>query len=190
MPIDLVTPPTEPAVSLADAKLHLRVENSLEDTLIQAQVDAATQAAEHIMQRGVMPQQRAFTAHSFPVCRRPLTIRFGGITDIESISYVDTDGQTQPLDASAYTVTISDRATHISPTQDWPDTDCTHPLAVSVIFDCGWQDAAHVPAAVRSWILLRLAALYELRSAWTQGQPIQPNEHIDLMLDRYRVFSC
>lgn len=190
MPIDLVTPPTAPAVSLDDAKLHLRVENSLEDTLIEAQVDAATQAAEHIMQRGVMPQQRAYTAHGFPAGSCPMTIRFGGITDIDSITYVDPDGQLQTLAASDYSVTISDRLTYISPVLDWPDVDGLHPLPVSVIFNCGWQDAAHVPAAVRSWILLRLAALYEMRSAWTQGQPIQPNEHIDLMLDRYRVFSC
>lgn len=49
MPVDTST--AVPAVTLADAKAHLRVEHANEDGLINNLILAATQAAEHELQR-------------------------------------------------------------------------------------------------------------------------------------------
>jgi hypothetical protein len=46
MPLQLVTPASEEPVSLAEAKLHLRVESDDDDALIGALITAARQAAE------------------------------------------------------------------------------------------------------------------------------------------------
>ena len=46
MALKLITAATLPAVTLAEAKLHLRVEVADDDLLIQSLVEAATETAE------------------------------------------------------------------------------------------------------------------------------------------------
>ena len=45
------------AVSLAEAKLHLRVDHDSDDALIEALCLAATQMAEHELQRGLISRE-------------------------------------------------------------------------------------------------------------------------------------
>ncbi len=51
MPMQLITPAAAEPVSLAEAKLHLRVDFDEDDALIQALISAARQAAETLTQR-------------------------------------------------------------------------------------------------------------------------------------------
>jgi hypothetical protein len=54
--LTLVTPPSTPLISLADAKAHLRVTNTAEDTLIPLLVKAATTRAERYTGRRFLNQ--------------------------------------------------------------------------------------------------------------------------------------
>lgn len=45
------------AVTLEDAKLHLRVDHSADDALIEALCLSATQMAEHELQRGLISRE-------------------------------------------------------------------------------------------------------------------------------------
>lgn len=69
MAIDTTT--ALPAVSLATAKLHLRVDHNDEDTLIDALILSATQLAEHELQVGIIT--------------RSGTAGFGGIDDVPEV---------------------------------------------------------------------------------------------------------
>lgn len=51
------TSTAKPAVTLEDAKLHLRVDHSADDALIEALCLAATQMAEHELQRGLISRE-------------------------------------------------------------------------------------------------------------------------------------
>lgn len=60
-----------PAVSLASAKLHLRIDHSDEDALVSALIISATQLAEHELQVGIIT--------------RTGTAGFGGIDDVPEV---------------------------------------------------------------------------------------------------------
>ena len=59
MPLQLVTPPAGVPISLAEAKLHLRVDGGDDDPLICSLISAARQAAETITGRQLIKIGRA-----------------------------------------------------------------------------------------------------------------------------------
>lgn len=55
-----VTAPTDPVVTLAEAKLHLRVDSDDEDTIIESMIDAAVEyldAENGVLGRALAPQE-------------------------------------------------------------------------------------------------------------------------------------
>lgn len=60
------SPPSEPLLTLAEAKLHLRVDHSAEDELIEAQVQAATRIAEQYTRRAFVARSFLMTLEAFP----------------------------------------------------------------------------------------------------------------------------
>ena len=101
------------AVTLEDAKLHLRVDHSEDDTLIEALCLSATQMAEHELQRGLITRE--------------------GVV--------------------GYGVNPED-----------------------------------VPAAIRQWILLQVAHLYEQRQATSVGA-LMPLPRLYALLDPFRTWQ-
>ena len=63
-----------PIVTLAEAKAHLRVDYDFEDDLILADILAATQQAEHILQREIV-QRRDPCALCKTVATAPLVVK-------------------------------------------------------------------------------------------------------------------
>ena len=66
MPIKQISPPADEPVSLVEAKLHLRVETSDEDTLIGVLIAAARIAAENECRRSFVTQQWTLYLDAFP----------------------------------------------------------------------------------------------------------------------------
>lgn len=189
MALKLLMAPTVPCVTLADAKLHCRVDVPDDDALITQLVDAATQDAEHLMQRAIMPQQWQLTLDAFPSCielQRPI------VTAINSVKYVaSATGTLTTLAGTEYLADLdSELVGRVTPAygKSWPDTR-VQLGAVQIVFTCGWPDANSVPAVIKRWICLRVGALYENREAWTLGKAIERNEFVDQLLDRYRIFT-
>ena len=58
MALKLLTPPAASVLTLAAAKVHLREDlvDDANDALIEAIITAATQDAEHLMGRAILPQ--------------------------------------------------------------------------------------------------------------------------------------
>lgn len=189
MPLMLHTPATALAVSPSEAKLHLRVDASEEDTLIAALISSATLDAEHIMGRAVMPQKWVLTLDEF---EDSISLSRPRVTAIDSIKYVDSStGSLTTIDPSDYQLAAaSEYGARVVPAfgKCWPSARA-QPEAVQIIFTAGYVDAASVPETVKSWVLLRVGALYANREAWTLGQKIERNEFVDGLLDRYRVWG-
>lgn len=189
MALKLLTPPALACVTLAEAKLHCRIDVSDDDALITQLVDAATQEAEHVMKRAIMPQQWQLALDAFVAC---IELRRPTVTAVDSIKYIAAaTGTLTTLPGSEYLADLDGELVgRVTPAygKSWPDTRCQL-SAVQVVFTCGWADANSVPAVIKRWICLRVGALYEHREAWTLGKPIERNEFVDQLLDRYRIFT-
>lgn len=77
-----------------------------------------------------------------------------------------------------------------APNTYWPDTtNITN--AVQISYTVGYGDAAAVPAGIQSWMLMRLAAMYENREEIIVGQRLTSVDlpFVDGLLDPYRIGS-
>ena len=191
MPLTLQTPPSpvSTAVTLAEAKAHLRVDGADEDAGILSMVRAATEEAEHLMGRAVMPQAWALTLDGFG--RDLILLDRPTVVSVTTVDYVDPQGAPgQVVTTGLQLIAYSEYQTLLAPAYGtpWPATRC-QPGAVRIVFACGYANAAAVPEAIKTWIKLRVGALYEHRESWTLGKAIERNEFLDYMLDRYRTWS-
>ena len=187
MALKLTTAATVPAVTLAEAKAHCRVEVSDDDTLLTAMIVAATDAAEQMTGRALMAQTWKLTLDAFPCALALTRLPVQSVTDL---SYVDSAGVVQSLDPSLYAL---DNLDDFGPAYVIPAYGLTWPQsrsqanAVQLSFIAGYSSAAAVPEPFKSWIKLQVGAMYEHREAFADKQTY-PLGFADRLLDRYRVF--
>lgn len=196
MSLTLITPPTVEPVTLAEAKLHLRVETGVtdDDDLITALIVAAREAAEHITGRALITQTLERVLDAFPPAE--LELGRGPVQSVTSISYTDTAGDAQTVNLADVTLDADTnmRVGFVLPSAalgSWPST---YPAAnvVRVRFVAGYGDAgSDVPAGLRAWIKLRVHTLYQQRSEIAAGVSIaaMPDRYTDRLLDPYRVWA-
>lgn len=184
MSLVLLTAPTEEPLSLTDAKLHLRIDDSTaEDALVTTLIQASRDYVERQTGRALLPQQWAYTLDSFPCVIR---IRRAPLISIDSITYVDPNGATQTLASDQYEVDLVSPFGEIRPAYGvvWPYTRVQR-NAVTVTFTAGYADAESVPSGLRAAMLLMLGELYMNREASIVGTIITSNPAIHALMSPY-----
>ena len=188
MALKLITAATALAVSLIEAKLHLRVEISGDDTLITALITAATELAEQATGRAIMPQTWELTLDAFPEALEITRVPAASVT---TLKYWDTTGAQQTLSNTLYTLDNADEfgAAYVVPVYDgsWPATR-GQINAVALRYIAGYADAAAVPESIKAWIKLMVGAMYENREAEAGRQTFSLG-FADRLLDRYKVWK-
>lgn len=187
MPLKLITAPDELAVDLNDAKLHLRVDQSTEDSLISALIQSATSMAEQKTGRAIMPQTWELTLDSFPDAFELTCIP---VVSVSSVKYINTAGEQVTLDSALYAL---DTADDFSPARiipaygaTWPAT-CEQANAVTVRYVAGY---AEVPEAIRTWIKLMTGSMYVNRESESiSGGSLIAMGFADRLLDRFKVWG-
>ena len=204
MPLQLVIPPAAEPVSLAEAKLHLRVDFAVDDALITALIVAARQAAETLTGRQLITARWKLVLDSFPGPNQmsvPAGVPFSlpghailvpkcPVQAVVAIQYLDLSGATQTMPAGDYTVDTACEPARVTPVfgQVWP-VSLPQIGAVSVVFDAGYGTASSVPEGIKSWIKIRVGTLFEHREEVAilgRGQ-IKELPFVDGLLDPYRV---
>ena len=204
MPMQLITLPAGEPVSLAEAKLHLRVDFDDDDSLIQVLISAARQAAETLTNRQLVTARWRMVLDSFPgpslmgvpagqtftLPGHAVLLPKSPVQSVVEIRYLDMAGAWQVMPAANYTVDCACEPARITPVfgQIWPIA-LPQIGAVSVIFDAGYGNASAVPEGIKTWIKLRLGSLYVHReevASMTRGR-IDPLPFIDGLLDPYKV---
>lgn len=165
-------PAAEP-VTLEEMKAHLRVTDTASDSYISSLITAARQWAEHYT--GVRFVQRSFvwTLDEFPAdSRTALIFPVAPVDSVTSVTYLDTNGDSQTWSALLYRLSKDDHFPRLLPAygESWPSArDISD--AVTVTFVAGYDPdsnspvdhAANVPAPVKHAIKLLCGHWYENR---------------------------
>lgn len=155
MALSLFTAAAEEPVSLSEAKLHLRVDVSDEDTLISSLITAGREAAENFTNRSLVAQTWDWTPTTSEfapfVSGLPLDVPKPPLSTVTHIKYLDPDGVETTFSSSDYIVSAPDEGNGqiaLDDGAEWPETqDVIN--NVRIRFVSGFGDADDVPEALK-----------------------------------------
>lgn len=167
------TSPVVEPVTVAEAKAHLRVDNSNSDTEIASMVTAAREWCEQYLDRTLVNTQWVMRFDSFPpdgtqdieLPRPPMSL--AGTTTAVSVTFTAETGGTQAYSTASFRVDRNSTPGAVKTLygQTWPP-HLMDDNAVSVTWWGGYGSAGStVPAAVRHAILMLVGHWYESRQA-------------------------
>lgn len=181
----LVTGPSSEPITLAEAKLYLRVDDSTEDALITAIITAARRKFENDTYHYLMPQTWELYLNQNEINAEQISINKSDITAISSVKYYDQSNTQQTLSTSDYQTAIQGRPYSIQLTTV---PQVYNRLEAMVIrFTLGYTNAAAVPEDIKTAIKTLIGTLYENRQTIVTGT--QVNEVPDtykFIMENYR----
>ena len=187
MPVTLVTTATSEPFELSEVKNNLRVTINDDDALIKSLIIVSREWAESYMRRALITQTwDYFTDRFFRTIKLPLS----PVVSVTSIKYVDTDGVTQTLATTEYTVDSVSEPTRIVEAwgKTWPSIRFV-PNAVTVRFVAGYGNASDIPEQIKRWMLMLMGHLYENRELTSQNVNIVEIPISTELLFPYRVIQ-
>lgn len=171
MSIKLITPPSELAVTLAEARFKCKI-SATSNVDYEAMVDAElTREIKSLMRvcmqktgRSIMPQTLQLSLDTFPP-NQDIELFYPNILSIESFTYVDAEtGATTALSTDQYY--LDDAREYeawlllAADMDSWPATKNVAE-AVKVQYRAGYENAAAVPDEIKAWLLSALKFLYD-----------------------------
>lgn len=153
--------PSGLAVSLDEAKKHLRVSGTSQDTEITLLIEASTEKLERDINRGILSATWQQSMSCFPSDSGMISLMMGMNTNVSSITYVDTDGVTQTLDSALWSYSQPRGGIFSEDSSGWPEVSTeTKSDKVTISFTCGVADSDCVPRMIKQAILLEVGRGY------------------------------
>lgn len=199
-------PASEP-VSVDQARAHLRLDETEDETTVRALITAARQHVEAVTGRALVTQTLEMKLDHFPgtahgildLRMHPEALTGRGqdwairlprspLQSVSSISYVDDAGSTQTLAASKYDVDTSSLVPRITPaySEVWPTTRPI-PNAVTVTFVAGYSAVSSIPAGLKQAILVLVGTMFENRESVAAFDAQKVPQSFDFLVAPYRV---
>ena len=174
MTILVIAQPEVEPLTLAEARLHLRITATTEDDTITRLIKAARLRLEKETGRAFIEQTLEYRGEDFPGCA-PYRIKIPRpcLIELQSIKYLDVDGVLQTVGSSNYDVIDGgDWESMVQPiaTFDWPQVIDDRPDAVRLRFRAGWEGsgspqdlASNIPDDIKQAMLLLVGHWFENR---------------------------
>lgn len=153
---ELVTAPANRLITAADLRTHSRMDYTGEDEYLEQLIDAAVEAAESYTWRRFVTQT---WDQSFDAFADPLVLRYPPLSSVTSVTYTDTNGDTQTASSSTLYETGQINGidvVRLRYDQTWPTTR-GHEDVVTVRFVCGYGDPDDVPEDIKQAVRLHVA---------------------------------
>lgn len=187
--IKLITPPATEPITLAEAKVHCRVDidDTSEDALISIYIAAARATAEKRMARAIIAQTWELAQDAFT---EKIILPLAPIMSVTSVKYKDSAGAVQTVPSTDYALfDWGSFDQYVYSLTSWPAGS-----EVRIQYVAGFgNDETEVPQDMRSWLLLAIGTMYASREsiATQQGATSAlPDNFADAFLDPYRVLSA
>lgn len=192
----LVSPPAVEPLTLADVRLHLRIDpdNTSEDALLSQLIRAARRQAEQELGRRLVTQTWDMLLDAFPAGDEAIKLHPGlcKAQSIALIQYLDPLGATQTMPSAQYALDANELPGYVftTGTNTWPTSVADSANCVRVRVVCGYGNAADVPDNVVAWIKLQIGALWANREAFATGVSVSelPARFTAALLDSERVY--
>lgn len=191
MALFLVTAPTEEPIALDEAKLHLKVDATSEDALIDALIIAAREYVETFTHRALLPQTWDYKLDSFPCTSDgEIWLPKPPVTSVTSITYLDTAGASQTWASTNYLTDLPTgpkaRKARITPAYAVIYPATYNVLnAVTARFVCGYTNTTAltaVPESLKAAMKLMIGHWYAFR------EPVAVPPGVDALLWPFKAF--
>jgi len=155
------TAPASEPVSTANAKAHLRVTHSSDDTYIDSLVVAARKWIEDTRGIQMITATRTLKMGWFG----DVVIPRAPLASVVHVKYYDEDEVQQTVSSAVYTVDTDSTPgeVYLAYDQEWPTDVLDIPKAVEIQYTCGYGSAADVPAGLVHAVKLLVGHWYENR---------------------------
>lgn len=190
MATTLIAAPTVEPITLAEAKAHMRIDHTAEDTVISDMITAARQALEDTSGLALITQSWREMLDAWP------TSGHGNIVDlpkrpvqsITSVKITSLDGTQATLPTTAYELISAGGLARLvkTPTAIWPAPGRVAG-GIQIDYVAGYGDAAaNVPRALRQALLMVIAHVYENRELLSRDAGTPLPRGVDALLAPYR----
>lgn len=164
--------PLDTPVFVDEVKIGLRIDSDDEDTFLESLIAAATDDAENLLHRAILPQTWILLLDAFPASgiRLPYPV-----ARTATVAYQATAGVWTTLTVGQIAL-ISGPPSYVAPAygQTWP-VAIDFPDSVRVTYTAySWETTDSIPAGIKQWIIARVGELYEQREA---SGPLEVREH-------------
>jgi len=183
----VITPASTYPVTLTEAKSHLKVDTTADDTYITSIIKAATQLSEEYTNRFFIDTVIEQYASSFADLQ---TLFKSKVSAVAYVKYYDSDNSLQTLSASVYDTQLNYEPSQIQLTdgQSFP-TITKRNDAVVARYTVGYgSSASDVPEIIKQAILLTIGNFYQNRNSVVIGRiATELPQNSKWLLDTYKV---
>lgn len=171
--INVISRTVAGVITTADAKDHLRVDHSDEDSLIDRLIIASIIAIETKARSAIVPQTLELRVPRFPYSVGCLFLPRSPVRSITSVKYLDEDLAEQTVDPSVYAFNDGAMPSRLfladTSVALWPTVKDARPDSVRIRYDAGPATVGAVSDEMISAVLLMVGHLYENRQSVVTG---------------------
>lgn len=191
----LVTPAANLAVSLSEARDHLRVDHTYDDSEIAQMLQSSIDEVE-LLTGPLIESTWDVYGDCFPAEDRELILPAFKVGLVLSIKYNTEAGNELTWASANYEVddVANPGRVVLAPSASWPSASLRAVNGVVVRCKLGWPDVLSVPAPLRAAVLLLTAHRYENREAVLTGASREAAKSealargVDSLLANYRIW--